>query len=147
MKSLHIWLKFAIFNLFIVAVLGTVMRYKIAFSLPIVEQKNLQQSHSHFAFYGWITFIIYVLIVKYLREVVPNLKEGKYKWLVISNLVASFGMLISFIYNGYFWLSIAFSTMALLTSFVFYFVFSKVLNVNLNSNQKRGWYIAKPPSE
>ncbi|WP_187478369.1 hypothetical protein [Amniculibacterium sp. G2-70] len=125
MKSLHIWLKFAIFNLFIVAVLGTVMRYKIAFSLPIVEQKNLQQSHSHFAFYGWITFIIYVLIVKYLREVVPNLKEGKYKWLVISNLVASFGMLISFIYNGYFWLSIAFSTMALLTSFVFYFVFSK----------------------
>jgi hypothetical protein len=125
MKNIASWLKFSVFNLLIVAVLGTIMRYKIAFSLPIVEQKNLQQSHSHFAFYGWITFVIFVLIIKYLKEIQPNLDTKKYNWIVIFNLFSAFGMLVSFIYNGYFWLSISFSTLALLTSFAMYFLFVK----------------------
>lgn len=140
MKSLYPWLRLSIFSLLIVAVLGTIMRYKIAFSLPIVEQKNLQQSHSHFAFYGWITTVIYVLIVKYLREIHPNLKEGKYKTLIIANLLASFGMLIAFIYNGYYWLSIAFSTMALLTSFAMCFVFAQ--DVKGIKDRSKPWFLA-----
>lgn len=140
MKNLHSWLRFSVFSLFIVAVLGTIMRYKIAFSLPWIEQKNLQQSHSHFAFYGWITFVIYLLIVKYLREVRPNTNEKPYLWLIVSNLVASFGMLVAFIYGGYYWLSIAFSTMALLTSFAMAFVFAKDMRAVKDSSKK--WFLA-----
>jgi hypothetical protein len=36
------WLKIALFNLFFVAVLGLLMRYKIGFEFPFLNQKNLQ---------------------------------------------------------------------------------------------------------
>lgn len=125
--KLTFWLKFSVFNLFVVAFLGSLMRYKIAFSLPWVDQKHLQEAHSHFAFYGWITTVIYVLIMRYLQRILPNVSIKKYENLVIANLIASFGMLAAFIYGGYFWLSIAFSTLALLVSFAFFFFLLKDL--------------------
>ncbi|WP_034690827.1 hypothetical protein [Kaistella palustris] len=117
------WLKFSVFNFFIVALLGVVMRYKILYSLPFLDQKHLQEAHSHFAFYGWITNAIYVLILIYLRKVGAALNLKKYEYLIIINLVASFSMLGTFIYGGYFWASIVASTAALLCSFVFFFFF------------------------
>ncbi len=125
--KLTFWLKFSVFNLFIVALLGVMMRYKIAYSLPWLDQKNVQEAHSHFAFYGWITTVIYVLIMRYLQRILPNVSIKKYENLVIANLIASFGMLAAFIYGGYFWLSIAFSTLALLVSFAFFFFLLKDL--------------------
>jgi len=125
--KLTFWLKFSVFNLFIVALLGVMMRYKIAYSLPWLDQKNVQEAHSHFAFYGWITTVIYVLIMRYLQEILPKISIKKYENIVISNLIASFGMLAAFIYGGYFWLSIAFSTLALLVSFAFFFFLLKDL--------------------
>ncbi len=125
--KLTFWLKFSVFNLFIVALLGVMMRYKIAYSLPWLDQKNVQEAHSHFAFYGWITTVIYVLIMRYLQEILPKISIKKYENLVIANLIASFGMLAAFIYGGYFWLSIAFSTLALLVSFAFFFFLLKDL--------------------
>lgn len=116
-------LKLTVFNLFIVAVLGTIMRYKIAFSFPFLEQKYLQESHSHFAFYGWITAVIYLLILKILKEEIPKLKEKKYQIAVLANFVGSYGMLFSFLYGGYYWLSIAFSCVSLFSSFYFLFLF------------------------
>lgn len=138
--KLTFWLKFAVFNLFVVSVLGVLMRYKIAFSLPWLEQKNFQEAHSHFAFYGWITTCIYVLIVRYLQRVLPNIKTKKYEILVIANIAASFGMLAAFIYGGYFWLSILFSTVALLVSFAFFFFLLRDLK-NVNEHSKI-WFIA-----
>lgn len=44
------WLRFSVINLLIVALLGTLMRYKIGFEFPFFNQKNIQHSHSHFAF-------------------------------------------------------------------------------------------------
>ena len=61
-------LKITVFNLLIVSFLGVIMRYKIAFYFPFLEQKNIQEAHSHFAFYGWITSAIYLFIYKILKE-------------------------------------------------------------------------------
>ena len=138
--KLRFWLKFSVFNLFVVAFLGTLMRYKIAFSLPWVDQKHLQEAHSHFAFYGWVTTCIYVLIMRYLQKILPKISIKKYENLVLSNLIASFGMLAAFVYAGYFWLSIVFSTMALLTSFAFFFFLWKELR-NVRENSKL-WFLA-----
>ena len=121
--KLTFWLKFSVFNLFVVAFLGTLMRYKIAFSLPWVDQKHLQEAHSHFAFYGWITNAIYVLIAYYLRKVNPEINLKKYEALIVVNLLASFAMLGTFMYGSYFWGSILASAIALLCSFVFFFFF------------------------
>ena len=117
------WLKFSVFNFFLVALLGVIMRYKILYSLPFLDQKHLQEAHSHFAFYGWITNVLYVLIMHYISKVNPLVKLRKYEYLIVINLAASFAMLGTFIYGGYFWASIAASTAALLTSFVFCYFF------------------------
>jgi hypothetical protein len=117
------WLKFSVFNFFIVALLGVTMRYKILYSLPFLDQKHLQEGHSHFAFYGWITNAIYVLVLIYLSKVNPQINLKKYEKLIIINLIASFAMLGAFIYGGYFWGSIAGSTTALLCSFAFFYFF------------------------
>ena len=115
------WLRFSVFNFFLVAILGVIMRYKIVYSFPFLDQKHLQEAHSHFAFYGWITNVIYVLIVNYLSKTASEIKLKKYEGLIIVNLIASFAMLGTFMYGGYFWGSILASTMALLCSFVFLF--------------------------
>ncbi|WP_332032151.1 hypothetical protein [Kaistella sp.] len=117
------WLKFSVFNFFLVALLGVIMRYKILYSFPFLDQKHLQDAHSHFAFYGWITNVLYVLIMHYISKVNPLVKLRKYEYLIVINLAASFAMLGTFIYGGYFWASIAASTAALLTSFVFCYFF------------------------
>ncbi|WP_313504122.1 hypothetical protein [Kaistella carnis] len=121
MKNIIFWLRFSVLNFFMVSVLGVLMRYKIAFSLPIVDQKHVQEAHSHFAFYGWITQIIYVLIIRYLQGILSEEQLKKYNILLIVNAVSAYIMIPSFIYKGYYWLSIAGSTAALLTSFVFFF--------------------------
>ncbi|WP_332024609.1 hypothetical protein [Kaistella sp.] len=119
------WLKFSVFNFFLVALLGVIMRYKILYSFPFLDQKHLQEAHSHFAFYGWITNVLYVLIVNYISKVNPLVQLKKYEYLIMINLAASFAMLGAFMYGGYFWASIAASTAALLTSFVFCYFFVK----------------------
>ena len=62
------WLQFSLFNLMLVALLGVTLRYKIAFSLPFIDQQNLLHGHSHFAFAGWVTQALMTLLVGYLSE-------------------------------------------------------------------------------
>lgn len=134
------WLKFSVFNFFLVALLGVIMRYKIQYSFPFLDQKHLQEAHSHFAFYGWITNVLYVLIVHYISKVNPLVKLKKYGYLIIINLAASFAMLGTFMYGGYFWASIAASTTALLTSFVFCYFF--VMDARKIQDSSKIWFLA-----
>ena len=57
------WLKISLLNLCIVASLGVLMRYKIGFEFPYLDQKHLQHSHSHFAFSGWLSHTLVVCLV------------------------------------------------------------------------------------
>ena len=134
------WLKFSVFNFFLVALLGVIMRYKIQFSFPYLDQKHLQEAHSHFAFYGWITNVLYVLIVHYISKVNPLVKLRKYEYLIVINLAASFAMLGTFIYGGYFWASIVASTTALLASFVFCYFF--VVDARKIQDTSKIWFLA-----
>ncbi|WP_447951934.1 hypothetical protein [Chryseobacterium koreense] len=134
------WLKFSVFNFFLAAVLGVIMRYKIVYSFPFLDQKHLQEAHSHFAFYAWITNAIYVLVVIYLGKMNPDLKLTKYKALLTANIISSFGMLAAFIYGGYFSVSVFFSTTALLVSFVFAFLF--YADSLKFQDQSKPWFLA-----
>lgn len=134
------WLKFSIFNFLIVALLGVTMRYKILYSMPFLDQKHLQEAHSHFAFYAWITTAIYVLILNYLSKINSAINLKKYEKLIIINLIASFSMLGTFIYGGYFWASIAGSTTALLCSFAFFFFF--IRDSNKIQDTSKIWFLA-----
>ncbi len=132
-------LKITVFNLFIVSLLGVIMRYKIAFYFPFLEQKHIQEAHSHFAFYGWITSAIYLFIYKILKQNISTKKLVGFRNAIIINLFASYGMLFSFLYGGYYWLSIVFSAVALFCCFYFLFIFYK--NYKNLETLSRIWFL------
>jgi hypothetical protein len=117
------FLKISLFNLLIVASIGLVLRYKILYSLVFVDQKHLLHGHSHFAFAGWITHTIMVLIVTFLSKQTKRDEFIKYKYVIVINLVSAYGMLLSFPVQGYGLVSISFSTLSV---FTFYFFTIKV---------------------
>ncbi|MDE3142642.1 MAG: hypothetical protein KGL19_00715, partial [Bacteroidota bacterium] len=125
--SLRNWLRISFFNLLIVAFIGTILRYKIAFSLPFVNQKYLLHGHSHFAFSGWITQVLMVLLVHHLSTYKEDTFK-KYHWLLFANLISAYGMLLSFPLQGYGFISICFSTLSIIISYFFAIKFWKDLN-------------------
>lgn len=140
--SISNWIKFSLFNLMLVAILGTLMRYKIAFELPFFEQKNMQHSHSHFAFAGWVTQTLFVLMIGFLSQQKEAINLEKYKIVLIANLVCAYVMLFSFIFQGYSVISIVFSTLSLLVSFWFSALFFKDLKQISNHNLSKNWFKA-----
>ncbi|MGZ5245548.1 MAG: hypothetical protein ACXWV5_00495 [Flavitalea sp.] len=133
------WLAIAIINLLIVAIAGVIMRYKILFSLPFVEQKNLLHAHSHFAFSGWISLALCTLLLYVLsRHSSVDLK--KYRRLFIFSQLSSFGMLFTFPFTGYGFLSIFFSTCYIIFSYLFTYTYIKDLKISTLSPEIKRWF-------
>lgn len=122
--DIRFWLKFSIINLLIVGALGVLMRYKIGFEFPYFSQKNIQHAHSHFAFAGWITHTLYVLLINFLQSKIILKHEKHYRLALIFNLICAYGMLLSFSIQGYGFISIALSmgTILVACSFAYYFI-------------------------
>ena len=118
-----LWLRIALFNLLLVALLGAIMRYKIAFSFPYLSQKHLQHAHSHFAFIGWVSHILIALMADALSRHLPGLNFRKYNRLILASLVCGYGMLFSFAAQGYGAVSITLSCISILISWAFAVVF------------------------
>ena len=113
------WFRLTLLNLLIVAFIGVLLRYKIAFSLPFLDQKFLLHGHSHFAFAGWITQALMTLMVAYLFANGQAEAFKKYKTLLIFNLITAYGMLCSFPVQGYGFFSITFSMLSIFVSYTF----------------------------
>ena len=139
-KSSQLWLRISIINLLIVSFAGVILRYKIAFSLPFVDQKHLLHGHSHFAFAGWINQIIMFLIIYTLSIHEKDKLINKFKPLFYINLLTAYGMLISFTISGYTIFSISFSTLSILNSYVFGILVWKEIN-NSNKSLISHWWI------
>jgi len=136
------WLKISLLNLCIVAALGVLMRYKIGFEFPYLDQKHLQHSHSHFAFSGWLGHTLMVLMVYFLQTKITDFKGNKYKNIIIFNLICSYGMLVSFIIEGYGLVSIILSTASILVSYVFGYRFIKDLKLLDDDLLAKSWFKA-----
>lgn len=135
------WLHFSLVNLAIVAGIGTLMRYKIGFEFPYLDQKYLQHSHSHFAFNAWLSHTIYVLMLFSMNHV-PTARLKVYNKLIALNLVFSYGMLISFIIQGYGVVSIILSTASIFLSYIFAAMLYKDLSLLNTQNPSRHWFKA-----
>jgi hypothetical protein len=122
------WIRISLFSLLLVALLGTTMRYKIAFALPWLPQKNILNAHSHFAFAGWLSQVLMTLMVHYLSGVNPALNLRKYNMLLWANLLTAWGMLLSFPFEGYGPVSIVFSTLSIFASYAFAWTYWRDLN-------------------
>lgn len=117
MKSSNRWFQIALFNLFILAIMGFLLRYKIAFSIPIIDQKNLLHSHSHFAFSGWVGLALMSVQLSILSKI-NGIDLFKVFWKhLLFTLLCSWGMLISFLLQGYGVMSISFSTLFIFVNY------------------------------
>lgn len=136
------WLKFSLLNLCIVALLGVLMRYKIGFEFPYFDQKHLQHSHSHFAFTGWISHTLMVLMVYYLQTKITDFAGNKYTKIIIANLICSYGMLVFFIIQGYGLYSIFFSTASIFVAYLFGYQYFSDLKLLDNDLLAKKWFKA-----
>lgn len=133
------WIQIALINFCVVALAGVTMRYKINFSLPVVNQKYLMHGHSHFAFVGWVAVALMTLMVRYLIRNKVETNYKKYHWVLMADVIASYAMFVSFIIQGYAFWSITFSTITILVSYFFIFFYWKDLNKVHDAGFSRAW--------
>jgi hypothetical protein len=98
-RNKRIWIDLTIVNLCTVAFLGMILRSKILFSLPLINYANLLESHEHFAFSGWLTLALMILMVSELLHDSPKNKLF-YQWMFGGVLLTSWCMLFTFYFNG-----------------------------------------------
>ncbi len=115
--------RLALFNLFLVAVIGVALRSYSLFPISFPSYKNLLHAHSHFAFGGWIMPALLVLILKYFPELANRIAFRHLKNMAVLLLLSAYGMLLSFPFQGYAAVSISFSTLSIITGFYMAIVF------------------------
>ncbi len=122
------WIQMAIINFCLVALAGVTLRYKINFPLPSVNQKNLLHGHSQFAFVGWVTLVLMALMVQYLQVKRPEANVKKYNIILLLNCLSAYGMFAGFLAKGYDTISITFTCICILMSYIFIFLYWRDLN-------------------
>ncbi len=135
------WFRLAISNLVLIALYGTLMRYKIAFNFPFLEQKNLLHAHSHFAFSGWISHFLYSGLAVLAASHIPVAKQKSLRTLVVINLVSAFGMLLAFTVQGYGAVSISFSTLSIVVAFAYALIFIRSTKYFPTTHPSKPWAI------
>lgn len=140
-KGANFWLQIALFNLVVVAMLGVILRYKIAFSFPQIHQKHLLHGHSHFAFSAWVGQMIMTLLAYNLKDRNQGKSPFEFTSLLAWNTITAFMMLFAFVYQGYGPISIFFSTLS--TAINFLFCFRVWLYMRRNSASSLGDYYIK----
>lgn len=134
------WFRITLYTLFIVACLGALMRYKIAFAFPYFDQKNIQHAHSHFAFAGWVSQLLMIFLVQLISTATKRLQ--RYQQILAANLALAYGMLISFSIQGYGTVSIILSTLSILVSFYFAYCYWQELRSHPTVVQKQWFRLA-----
>jgi hypothetical protein len=113
MRSKNLWVRLTLLNLCALALIGFLLRTKFLFPIPFIDYRNLLSAHSHFAFGGWATLALMVLLIDSLLDNQSTSKKG-YQVILWGIHGTSWGMLLSFPFQGYAAFSIIFST-----SFIF----------------------------
>lgn len=131
-KDKKVWLAISLVNLSVVALLGLLLRSKILFSIPGIDFENLIHAHSHFAFSGWVTLCLLTLMTYEILPASYSL-HIKYKIALVLLLLSAVGMLCSFPVQGYAFISIFFSTMFILVSYYYTWIFlHDIFKVKIN---------------
>ncbi len=136
------WIVITLCNLLIVALLGTLMRYKITWELPVFSQRNLQHAHSHFAFTGWVTQVLMVAMVAWMHVRGTIKSWSRYNILLWANLLCAYTMLIAFAAQGYAAVSIVFSTLSIVIFYTFAVVFFRDNKDGIKDDPSAKWFLA-----
>ncbi len=129
-----LWLNISFLYLFIIAVLGITLRLMGLVPLDF-NFAYLVHTHSHVAFLGWLYNILFVILIYiYLLPSASNKKI--YHHLFWITQIANLGMLLSYPIQGYGLFSIASSTLHIVCSWFFVFIFLRDAKRNFNNSTK-----------
>lgn len=123
MKNYKLWTSISLFSFCVVGLLGVILRSKILFDLPWIDYLHLLDGHSHFAFGGWVTLALLILLI---GELLPEAckKKSIYPALLWCVVISSYGTLLTEIFNQPV-LHGLFSSLFILTSYIFGWVYLK----------------------
>ncbi len=107
----------SLFNLFLVSLIGLYLRSTPITGIWVGSYKNVLHAHSHFAFGGWIMPALVALIIRFFPELADAIAYKHWRNLTALLLIAAYGMLGSFPFQGYGPVSICFSTLSIIASF------------------------------
>ena len=129
-KSLYTFTLISLINFLLAAAMGLLLRYAFISEIPF-NFNYLLHAHSHVAALGWAYQMICVFLVFYfVRE-----DSGLFKKLFWVTQISVFGMMLSFPFQGYGSVSIPFSTLHIICSYIFIFFIWK--NAQYNSNSEK----------
>lgn len=114
MKKFWILLSFS--NFLIAALFGLILRAAFVWEIDWMEYRNLLHAHSHLAMLGWVYMALFAL---FCYRFLPQSKYKSYSKLFWTTQLAVLGMMISFPLQGYAAVSIGFSSLHILASYVF----------------------------
>ena len=118
------WIDSALVIFCLVAILGTLMRYIYVTPISFLDYKHILHAHSHVAMLGWAFMLTTGAFIFVILKALTDVHLIKYRLVGLLNLVSVLGMLIFFTLQGYGMLTTCFSTLHILTSYLFcYYAF------------------------
>jgi hypothetical protein len=124
--------QWAMINFAVLTIFGIVLRCMQLLDVRFLNYQFLLHSHSHFAFSGWMFFVIALLITHFGGG--DQNKPG-FKYIFIFALISAYGMLVSFSLQGYKAISITFSTVFIFVTYWFAYLVLKSGPVKNNVNE------------
>ena len=112
------WLLIALGNLLVATAIGALLRFAFVEEVSWLHFKSFLHAHSHVAMLGWIYLALAVLMVPAFTSK-QEAKRERYDLLYWATQVAVVGMLFSFPWQGYGPVSISFSVVHILCSYLF----------------------------
>ncbi len=118
-RNFSIW---CILNFLIAAFIGLLMRYKMVFPLRFANQTYLLHAHSNFVFCGWVSLTLFSCMVTYM---LPEQTKARFAYRVLFILleIASIGMLVTCLFQGYGLYSVLFIFLFIFVFYVFIIYF------------------------
>jgi len=112
------WVLISLLNFVVASVMGVLLRYVFVAEIPWMDYRNMLHGHSHVAMLGWVYLILFALLIDVF---VPRAKQSApfYNRLFWFTQFSVVGMMVSFPIQGYAAVSITFSTLHIIASYIF----------------------------
>lgn len=127
-ERVFLWLKISLFYLVLIALIGAYLRLKFVVPVPVFQYEYILHTHSHTAMLGWVYSALYIaLLLSFIPDAFNKKSYAVLFWLT---QFAIMGILVTFTIHGYWFLSIAFSTLHIFLSYWFIVKFVKDVKQN-----------------
>ncbi|MCB0706499.1 MAG: hypothetical protein KDC34_14380 [Saprospiraceae bacterium] len=109
------WFRLALINFLLAASIGAILRFAFVQEIPGLQFRPFLYGHSHVAMLGWVYLGLFTILLTQL----PIQVDKGFIGLFWATQFSVFGMLLAFPIQGYGPISIAFSSLHVLLSYVF----------------------------